>query len=162
MIFLIIFSVGILVTSIISFASFPSMQSDISNTKCALYTSLDVGINGDQTNKWGGFQQLQNQIGNISTLLNTASSQINSNLAGNDWLLNGMQTLKTMNLNIYKNNANSTVTSPWTANVTAAVSVSAALPTRVPLFISGGLGPNGTANTMTSDIDLGLRTTEQV
>lgn len=36
------------------------------------------------------------------------------------------------------------------------------LPRIVPLFISQGLGPNGTANTMVNDIDTGLRNTKQV
>lgn len=160
--FLIIFSIGIMVTSVVAFASFPSMQSDIINTKCAIFKSLDVAMNGDQNNKWGGFQQLQNQVGNISTLLTSASSQITANLASNDWLVDGMQTLKNKNINIYTSNQDSTVTTPWAANVTTAIAGSVALPTRVPLFISAKLGPIGTVNTMTNDIDTSIRTTEQV
>lgn len=91
------FSVAILITSIIAFAYFPAMQSDISNTKCSMYHSLDVAINGDQSNGWGGFAQLQNQIGNISSLLSSASSQVTSNLANNGWLISGMALMRQLN-----------------------------------------------------------------
>jgi len=37
-----------------------------------------------------------------------------------------------------------------------------AIHTVVPLFISQGMGPNGTANTMVTDIDSGLQITEKV
>ena len=36
------------------------------------------------------------------------------------------------------------------------------IPRVTPLFISAGLGPNGTADTMVTDIDSGIRVTEQV
>jgi hypothetical protein len=80
------------------------MKTDIVNTKCSLYTTLDVAINGDQSKNWGGFSSLKNQVGNISALLNTASSQVTTNLANNDWLSDDMFTLKKTNLNLYKDN----------------------------------------------------------
>jgi hypothetical protein len=36
------------------------------------------------------------------------------------------------------------------------------IPTIVPLFINKYLGPNGTANTMITDIDSGFKITKQV
>jgi hypothetical protein len=55
----------------------------ISNTKCSIYYTLDVALNGDQQGKWGGFAQIKNQIGNISNLLTSTSTSINTNLANN-------------------------------------------------------------------------------
>lgn len=45
--------------------------------------ALDVAKNGDQTNGWGGFTQLSNQIGNISSLLSTASTAVSTELGAN-------------------------------------------------------------------------------
>ena len=45
--------------------------------------SLDVALNGDQTNSWGGFSQLSTQIGNVSSQLTTASTAVNTDLSGN-------------------------------------------------------------------------------
>lgn len=45
--------------------------------------SLDVAKNGDQTNGWGGFTQLSNQIGNISSLLSTTSTAVTTELSNN-------------------------------------------------------------------------------
>jgi len=122
-------------------------------TKCSIYYTLDVAINGDQTNKWGGFTQLKSQIGNVSNLLSTASTSINTNLAGNDWLSTGMTTLIQMNMNIYTNNYQSMVKNPNPITIT---------PYLTPQFIGYGLGPNGTNNTMVNDIDQGLQVTTKV
>ena len=46
----IIFSAGI-----ISFTAIPNMKMYISYTKCAIFNLLDVSVNGDLDNKWGGF-----------------------------------------------------------------------------------------------------------
>lgn len=43
-------------------------------TQCSLYNMLDITKNGEQAKQWGGFNQLKNQVGNISSLLTTASS----------------------------------------------------------------------------------------
>ena len=94
MVFAIIFAGGITITTIMGFVFFPSLKDYITNTKCGLYTSLDVAINGDQSNGWGGFTQLANQIGNVSTLLGTASTAASTNLANNDWLITNMAALK--------------------------------------------------------------------
>lgn len=70
-----------------------------------------------------------------------------------------MEALKEQNTDLYKNNFESTVYSPNPSSWTGGSSTP---PTVVPLFISAGLGPNGTANTMVTDIDSGIQVTEQV
>lgn len=65
-----------------------------------------------------------------------------------------MAALKDQNLNLYRNNNYSTVYSPN--------SLATSTTTVVPRFISSGLGPNGTSNTMVTDIDSGIRVTEKV
>ena len=79
---------------------------------------LDVTKNGDQTKNWGGFGQLKNQVGNISTLLTTASYQVNKNLRGfdglsnDDWIIDDMLKMKKANLDLYKNNNDSKLATP--------------------------------------------------
>lgn len=116
--------------------------------------SLDVAKNGDQANGWGGFTQLSNLVGNVSGLLSTASTAVSTDLSNNEWLVDDMKALKQQNLNLYNNNNQSVVFSPN--------SLATSSSTVVPRFISSGLGPNGTANTMVTDIDSGIRVTEQV
>ena len=67
--------------------------------------------------------------------------------------------LQEQNINIYKDNFQSTVLSPNPSTTATAIAGQTALPTITPLFISAGLGPNGTANTMVTDIDSGLQVT---
>jgi hypothetical protein len=92
-VFAIIFAAGVAITTIVGFVFFPNLKTYITYTKCGLYTSLDVAINGDQTNGWGGFTQLTSQIGNISTLLSTASTAATANLSNNAWLISSMASL---------------------------------------------------------------------
>jgi len=94
MVFAVLFASGTALTTVLGFVFFPSLKDYITSTKCGLYTSLDVAVNGDQTNGWGGFTQLANQIGNVSTLLSTASTAASTNLANNGWLLTSMAALK--------------------------------------------------------------------
>ena len=63
-----------------------------------------------------------------------------------------------MNLDLWTNNYQSTVYSPNPTTTNAAMTANNPLPTIVPRFIGQGLGPNGTANTMITDIDSSLRT----
>jgi hypothetical protein len=158
MVFAMIFSVGILVTSIITFASFPSMKDDITYSKCSLYIVLNTALNGDQTRNWGGFTQLKDHVGNISTLLSTASTQFTSTLDGNDWLYNDMQVLKQINNNIYKDNKDSLLIAPNPSLIYTAKTGGTAMPTRQSLFIEKSLG--GGPNTMVYDIELGINTTK--
>jgi hypothetical protein len=73
-----------------------------------------------------------------------------------------MVALKQKNVNLYKNNINNKVYSPNSITTQASIAGGNPLPTVTPLFISQGLGPNGTANTMVTDIDSALRITEKV
>jgi hypothetical protein len=123
---------------------------------------LDITKNGEQTENWGGFNQLKNQVGNISTLLTTTSFQINKNLRGgdglsnDDWIIDDMFKLKTTNLNIYRNN-NDSVLITSNPTDTANVPLGDPLPTITSEFILKGMGPNGTLGTMVDIIDKGIR-----
>lgn len=79
-------------------------------------------------------------------------------LSNDDWILNDMQTMKQANLNMYKNNKDSKVTTP-NPTTTAATPVGSPLPVVDSLFVKTGLGPNGTSNTMVTDVDQALRKT---
>jgi hypothetical protein len=67
-----------------------------------------------------------------------------------------------MNLNLWNNNNQSGVLTPDPAATKNATSTSTAIPTVTPLFISQGLGPNGTAGAMVTDIDSSLQNTKKV
>jgi hypothetical protein len=79
---------------------------------------LDVTKNGEQAKQWGGFSQLKNQVGNISSLLTTASSEVNKNFKGfdglsnDDWIVDNMEAMKKSNLDFYRNNKDSKLPSP--------------------------------------------------
>jgi len=51
--------------------------------KCGLFYSLDVALNGDQENNWGGFSRVQSQIQNISGQLGSAAATITTTLTNN-------------------------------------------------------------------------------
>lgn len=74
MVFTIIFAITIFVISIVMFTSFPVFKQQMEYTQCSIYNLLDITKNGEQTKNWGGFAQLKNQVGNISSLLLTASN----------------------------------------------------------------------------------------
>lgn len=130
--------------------------------KCGLYYTLDITGNGNQSTNWGGFAQIQSQISNITSLLNATAVTVTSQLSNNSWITDGYLTMENMNLNLYTNNMNSTVYTPDPAVTTSKMSLNQPIPTITPKFIQQGLGPNGTANTMVTDIDSGLRITAVV
>jgi hypothetical protein len=107
--FAIIFAAAITITAIVGFVFFPALQKTIKMTKCALYYSMDVALNGDLPNGWGGFTLLANQIGNISTQLGTASTAASMNISSSEWLLADLTALQQANINLYKDNNQSTV-----------------------------------------------------
>jgi hypothetical protein len=115
-------------------------------TKCSLYNALDITKNGDQLKNWGGFKQLKNQVGNISTLLTTASLQVNKyfrgsdGLSDDDWLVEDMNKMKKANLDLYRNNKDSSVTTP-NPDTTDSTQVGDPLPRVNSYFITTGLGP---------------------
>jgi len=61
-----------------------------------------------------------------------------------------------MNLDLWNNNKDSKVFTPDPIATKNAMNANTAIPQIVPLFISSGLGPNGTADTMISDLDNGF------
>ena len=85
---------------------------------------------------------------------------MNSYLNGDDWLIDQMNQMKEMNLNIYSNNKDAQLFTPNPTTTKTALDNGLAIPMIDSRFILTGLGPNGTANTMITDIDKGLRTTE--
>ena len=74
---------GILICSIIIFSSFTTLRKDVEMVKCGMYYSLDVTTNGDQTNNWGGFGQVQSQLESIAALVESTATTVNSSLFGN-------------------------------------------------------------------------------
>jgi hypothetical protein len=126
-----------------------------------MFYSLDVATNGDVNKNWGGFSQLATQISNVSALLTNAGSSIASNFISTT-LTTSLAALRQQNINIYINNQQSTVYSSNHATTNAAILANAPLPTITPLFISSGLGPTTLNNTMTADIESGIKVTEQV
>lgn len=55
-------------------------------------------MNGDTDNGWGGFLSLKNKIGNISSLLDSASTQVTTYISGDDWLVNNIAVMKNKNV----------------------------------------------------------------
>ena len=70
--------------------------------------------------------------------------------------------MENMNLDIYSNNQNAAVNTPDPVATYSALSAGNPAPTVTPLFIAQGMGPNGTANTMVTDIDSGIKVTKKV
>ncbi len=73
---------------------------------------LDVAVYGDLDNGWGGFQDLKFKIGNISSLLDSAATQVSTYITGDDWLVNQMFDMKNKNVAIYNSNSNAQYISP--------------------------------------------------
>lgn len=146
MVFTMIFSFSIFIVCIVMFTSFPVFKEQAELTKCSLYNALDITKNGDQLKNWGGFKQLKNQVGNISTLLTTASLQVNKyfkgsdGLSDDDWLVDDMNKMKKANLDLYRNNKDSSVTTP-NPDTTASTQVGDPLPRVSSYFITTNLGP---------------------
>jgi len=80
---LLLFSIIILVATIIGISSFSAIVKDVKMVKCAFYYSLDVALNGDLDYKWGGFSQIKSKLENVTTLIDATVLSINSNLLGN-------------------------------------------------------------------------------
>ena len=67
--------------------------------------------------------------------------------------------MKQINVNIYSLNKDATLITPNPVTTKAALDNGLSYPRIESRFITKGMGPNGTANTMVTDIDRGLRTT---
>lgn len=149
----------IFAAGIVSFTAIPSMKIYISYTKCAIYNLIDVAINGETAAGWGGFLELKYKIGNISSLLDSANTQVSTYISGDNWLVDNLLAMKSKNIEIYNTNQNAQYISPNPATTETNLAAGLGYPTIDSVFIKTGMGPNGTFNTMVDDIDRGLRTT---
>lgn len=70
-----------------------------------------------------------------------------------------MQGMKQSNINIYSNNKDAKIITPNPDTTATAINNGQPVPVISSMFITNGLGPNGTFGTMVDDIDRGLRTT---
>lgn len=100
-------------------------------------------MNGDSST-WGGYSHIKNQVGNISELLNNASSKVSNYFTDDDALSNAMLSMKQENNNIYVRNQDANVSSP---------NPSGTLPNVKSYFIENYLGPSTASDTMTYDIN---------
>jgi hypothetical protein len=73
-----------------------------------------------------------------------------------------MAIMNKANFDLYNNNRDAKVVTPNSVTTASAVTNKDPLPLVDSVFIQTGLGPNGTANTMVTDIDVGLRNTQKV
>lgn len=162
MFFTVFFATGVVVATIVVFSSFSLLRQDLALFKCSLYYALDVATSGNQAANWGGFGQVQSQVSSITSLLNSTASAVSSQLAGNSWITSGYTDMQNMNLDLWNNYQSSRVLSPDPVGTQAAMGAGTSLPTVVPRFVLSGLGPNGTAGAMVTDIDSGLRNTQKV
>lgn len=153
-------AVGVLTISLISYSFVPEMKNNLEMTSCSIYLTLDTAINGDGT--WGGFTSLRDKIGNITNLLSAAVTQINTYFPGDSWLVDTRKAMQTANLKIYDTYKTSQMTTPNPDTTATAINAGQSIPLIDSRFIKTGMGPNGTANTMVTDIDSGIRTTQKV
>lgn len=153
-------AVGVLAISIISYSFVPEMKNNLEMTSCSMYLTLDTAINGDGT--WGGFTSLRDKIGNITNLLSAAVTQIEISFQGDAWLVDSRKAMQTANLKIYDKYASSQMITPNPDTTSTAINAGQSIPQIDSRFIKTGMGPNGTSNTMVTDIDSGLRTTQKV
>lgn len=162
MVFTVFFAVGVFVVCMISMSYIPTMRSYSSMASCSIFLSLDTVLNGDD--KWGGFVNLRNTVGNITNLLSAAVTQIQIYFPSNadDWLVDSIQAMQTANLNIYSSFQNAKLITPNPDSTATAKNAVQGTPVVDSMFIRYGMGPNGTSNTMVTDIDQGLRTTKKV
>lgn len=142
--FTVIFSIAILATSIAAFTIIPVAQTQLKNTKCGIYGALDVALNGDNKN-WGGFTHIKDQVGNISKLLNSTNSQINTFFTDNTNIKDSMSQMKSNNVELYTSNKDAKVNTPDPY-------ASASALTTDSWFIKTFLGPTTNSVTMTHDI----------
>lgn len=68
-------------------------------------------MNGDDSS-WGGFSHIKNQVGNISQLLNSTNSQINTYFDDNTIIKDGMNSMISDNIKLYTSNKDAVVSTP--------------------------------------------------
>lgn len=157
---LLILTAIIFATGIVSFTTIPKMRYNISYTKCAIFNLIDLTINGETGSGWGGMQSLLNNIGNISSLLDSANTQVGTYLTSDEWLVNDMVVMNNKNMDIYNRNKDAQYISPNPTETANSMQNGQGYPKVDSVFIKTGLGPNGTFGTMVDDIDRGLRVTQ--
>ena len=99
------------------------------------------------------------KIGNVSKYLSESLDDMDTYLKGDEWLIDTMESMKKVNMNIYKNNKDAKLVTPNPITTKNAVDNGFDIPMIESQFITKCLGPNGTFNTMVDDIDRSLRTT---
>lgn len=147
--FMLIFMLVTMGLAVAAFTSLPSLQESTANTKCGIYSILDVAMNGDGV-AWGGFSMIASKLDQISSALSSTQTSINTYFVDNTWLTNDSLEMQRQNNNLYNNYYNSTVINPDPDNASQVT----------PLFIAEGLGPSTTPSTMTFDLNTGLQTTQ--
>lgn len=70
--------------------------------------------------------------------------------------------MQTTNVNFYSKYKDSQLITPNPTTTQANINANISIPMIDSLFITQGLGPNGTTGTIISDIDSGLRVTSKV
>jgi hypothetical protein len=138
--------------AVIGLIFYPSLEEELTVIKCGMFSALDITINGDINNNWGGFSQVLSQSSNVSVLLADASASLTATFGGTNTLNKNLAAFRQQNSYIFLNNNFSTVQSPSHTP----------LPPFTPLFITNGLGPSSNSNTMTGDIENGIKVTEKV
>ena len=81
----VLFSVAVLVTTIVGFSAFSGLHEQAEMTRCSMYYTLDISLNGDPDGQWGGFSQVQTQLSDVVTQLNSTVTAAAS-LANNEWI----------------------------------------------------------------------------
>jgi hypothetical protein len=160
MLLTLLFAAGIFIVCMISMSYIPEIRQQSSLASCSIYLTMDTVLNGDGT--WGGFVNLRDTVGNITNLLSAAVTQIQIYFPGDSWLVDSMQAMQTANLNIYTAFKSSQLVTPNPDTTATAANAGQSTPMIDSMFIKYGMGPNGTANTMVTDIDVGLRTTKKL
>lgn len=74
------------------------MKEYVDYTKCSMYNMLDLTMNGDKNTGWGGMVDLKDKVGNISSLLDSAATQVSTYFTNDEWLINDMTVMKNINL----------------------------------------------------------------
>lgn len=154
-----LFTVGAIVPGFVAFSYIPELKKNMELTKCSIYIVLDAVLNGEKDTGWGGFNNLYGKIQNVTQYLTESLPSMSLYLSGDEWLLDQMNRMKQMNLDIYSHNKDAKLITPNPSTTKTAIDNGFGYPTIESRFISKGMGPNGTANTMVTDIDRGLRTT---
>lgn len=114
--------------------------------------ALDAAISGDALSGWTGISAVNSQLGNISSSLDSAATAIGTTFTSSSWLVDDLTGQQQANINLFKAYRNNTLATP-DPNSTLDVN---------SVFLSSGLGPNGTSGTMVNDIDTTLRTTKRL